>query len=327
MPHLWPALVFVVTPRREDDAMASVDGMVVELAGRQGGLVRRSQLGRLGITAKVVRRLERDGIVHLVTVDVLAVGSGSLDFDQRYRAALWQAGDRAALSHAAAAVRWAFPQIAPGAVEVVVPHGSTVPRATIGRVHVSRNLAPHDVVRHEGLAMTSPRRTVLDLAPRLGPEHLTRILLDLRRRSLLDLESLATELGVASHPGVAGVVRLERLVDRLVAAPPGDSWLEDEFLDILVRSGRRLPETQVALVVDGHQYRVDNLWLPERFVVELDGHEFHSTRPDRRRDAERAARITGAGYGVVVFTYEDVVDRPGYVGGVVDHHLAIRRPR
>lgn len=293
--------------------MVSVDGTVVELASRQSGLVRRSQLYRLGITAKMVRRLGRDGIVHSITPEVLAVGSRRLDLDQRYRAALWQAGDRAALSHATAAVRWGFPQVTPGAVEVVVPHGTTVAQVTIGRVHSSRNLAIGDVVVHEGLATTSPRRTVLDLAYRLGPEHLTRILQDLRRRSLIDLEALAAELGIVAHPGVAGVVRLEQLVDRLVARPMGDSWLEDEFIDVLVRGGRRLPETQVPLTVDGHQYRVDNLWVPERLVAELDGHEFHSSRADRRRDAERAARITGCGYGLVVFTYDDVVDRPDYV--------------
>jgi hypothetical protein len=45
-------------------------------------------------------------------------------------------------------------------------------------------------------------------------------------------------------------------------------------------------------------------------VVELDGHEFHSSREHRRRDAERAARLTGAGWQLVVFTYDDVVRRP-----------------
>lgn len=301
-----------------------MNGQVVELAVRQGGLVQRSQLREAGVTTKVLRRLEQEDTLRAVTPQVFALGGMVLDHEQRYRAALWQAGRHAVLSHGAAAARWEFLQVQPGAVEVLIPHGSTVPCTTIGRVHVSRRLPPEDISIHRGLPTTSPRRTVLDLARRLGSGHLSGVLQDLRRRSLLDLDDLAAELGLGAHRGIDGVVRLEQLVDALVARPAGDSWLEDEFISLLHLAGRRLPETQAEITVDGHRYRVDNLWRQERLVVELDGHQFHSERADRNRDAERSARITSAGYRVVIFTYDQVVDRHDYVLETVDLHLGQR---
>lgn len=305
--------------------MAYRDAQVIEIATAQGGLVRRDQLVALGATHKVVGRLRRSGVLRQVTADVFVLAGVAISPERREQVALWEAGDHAALSHASAAARWAFPRVGAGAVEVVIPHGVPRPRSTIGRVHVTRCLKPEDVVALHGVRVTSPSRTVIDLACRLGPRHLEECLQDLRRRHLIDLDEMHEKLAMNPRRRVSGVARVERIVAHLGARPAGDSWLEDRFVEVLAEGGRRLPETQVWIVVDGHRYRVDGLWMPERLVVELDGHEFHSAKAHRRADAERAARITGAGYGLVVFTYDDVVDRPGYVLEMADHHLAMRR--
>jgi len=306
--------------------MVSNDAKAVRLASGQDGLVTQAQLRDAGLSARVVRRLRASGVLHQASPQVLILPGLRLAGDRRLRAALLQAGPMAALSHASAAAWWSAPRVGGGAVEVMVRHGTTVPAGPIGRVHVSRNLRSVDVRVERGMRVTSPRRTVLDLAPRLGRRHLGDVLRDFERRGLLDLGALGRELGLVPHRGMAGVVRLEALVDAIAVLPLGDSWLADEFISVLDGAGRRLPETQVPFTVDGHDYVLDTLWRAERFVVELDGQEHHSSRVDRRKDAERAARITGCGYGLVRFTYEDVVGRPDYCLEVVDHHLAVRRP-
>lgn len=304
--------------------MPKIDGQVIGLATSQDGLVRRDQLAALNVTSPVLGRLVRCGTLQPVTPAVFCLRA-TLSLSQRQQVALWQAGSLAALSHASAATCWTFPRVRPGAVEVVVPHGTNVPRSTIGVVHRSRQLRPCDVADLDGRRVTTPERTIVDLAGRLGPRHLTECLVELRRRELVDVDGFYQRLGRGQHRRVAGRNRVEQIVAVLTARPPGESWLEDRFIEVLVDGGRPLPETQAWIVVDGHRYRVDNLWAQQLLVVELDGHEFHSTRPDRRADAERRARLTGIGYDVVVFTYEDVVDRPDYVLDVVDQHLALRR--
>jgi very-short-patch-repair endonuclease len=67
--------------------------------------------------------------------------------------------------------------------------------------------------------------------------------------------------------------------------------------------------------------RVDLFWDDARLVVELDGHRTHSTRRDRQRGAERACRLGLAGWRVVTFTYEDVVERPDHVADMIRRHL------
>jgi very-short-patch-repair endonuclease len=67
--------------------------------------------------------------------------------------------------------------------------------------------------------------------------------------------------------------------------------------------------------------RVDLCWDDAGLIVELAGHATHSTRRDRQRDAERAARLRLAGWRLVEFTYEDVVERPGYVAEMIRSHL------
>ena len=46
-------------------------------------------------------------------------------------------------------------------------------------------------------------------------------------------------------------------------------------------------------------YEVDFLWAEPHLVVEVDGHPFHSARPDRRRDLRRDARLGELGYAVL----------------------------
>ena len=59
--------------------------------------------------------------------------------------------------------------------------------------------------------------------------------------------------------------------------------------------------------------RVDLFWDVAKLVAELAGHGTHATRRERQAGAERAARLGLAGWQVIEFTYEDVVERPRYV--------------
>lgn len=305
--------------------MAGIERDLMRRAAARGGLLTRADLGAAGLTAKVVRRWCRDGLIRPVTRDVFAAGAVVVDSDRRELAALWQAGPDAALSHASAGRDWALPKIGVAVPEVVIPHGRPRPRATIGRVHVSRRLDPGSVVELRGRRVTAPGRTLVDLAPRLTRAHLTECLQDLRRRGLVDLSALHEEVIGPGHRRVAGAGTIAGLVAALACRPVGESWLEDEFVGLVAAAGISLPETQVVVVVDGCRYRVDTLWPHRRLIVELDGHEFHSSRADRSRDAERAARLTGAGFDVVVFTYDDVVSRPGYVLDTVAGRLGVAR--
>ncbi len=205
-----------------------------------------------------------------------------------------------------------------------MPWHGPMTRSTVGIVHVSRRITPADITTLDGWPVTSPARTVVDLAPRLGPTLLTDCITDLLRREVLDLETLQQFTHGDLRRRVPGTARLATSVQMLAGHLCGESWLEDRFLAEVTDAGIPTPEIQVWIECGPHRYRVDALWAPNRLVVELDGHAFHSSRAERRSDAERAARLNLAGFDVVRFTYDDVVDRPGYVVSTLKAHLLRR---
>ena len=114
-----------------------------------------------------------------------AVGHRGLTERGRRVAALLAAGDRAALSHASALVVWGLARGPLRPVHLTVA-GDAGRHARPGLVvHRSRTLAPDDVVRREGLPVTTARRTLADVRPRTGARRFGAIV---RRAEILRLD-------------------------------------------------------------------------------------------------------------------------------------------
>jgi len=62
---------------------------------------------------------------------------------------------------------------------------------------------------------------------------------------------------------------------------------------------------------------VDFLWPDRRLVVETDGFAAHRTRDAFERDRRRDVKLRRARYGVLRFTYRQVIEEPGYVADSV----------
>jgi Protein of unknown function (DUF559) len=115
---------------------------------------------------------------------------------------------------------------------------------------------------------------------------------------------------------------LADLLDCTEGRPRGDSWLEQAGIRVIVGAGLPVPRVQVKQCkAGGGIARVGLLWDDARLVAELAGHGTHATRRRRQSDAERAARLGLEDWQVIEFTYEDVVERPGYVVDVIRAHL------
>ncbi len=243
-------------------------------------------------------------------------------------AAVLAAGVLAAASHLTAGALWRFDGISPPDLpEVSVPRPRP-PRAVPGRVHRPRDLGPADYDLAHLIPRTTPARTICDLAPLLTPDRLEAVLDHAERRGQIWRPHLRWRLDALRRRGRPGLPALAALLDRTDGRPLGDSWLEQEAIRILTSAGLPVPRVQVTMRrrADGSGpriARVDLFWDEERLVVELDGHGSHATRRDRQRGAERAAELGLAGWRVVTFVYEDVVERPGHVVETIRAHLAL----
>lgn len=198
-------------------------------------------------------------------------------------AAVLACGPDAILSHRSAAALWGLLADRRAVIDVTIP-GRTKRGSRGIVVHNVRRLHPSDRRRREHIPVTSPARTLLDLAEATTPRQLARAIDEAERLGLFDLRAI-DEL-CARATGRRGTRRLRETIRGYRPSPPTTrSLLERRFAEICADAG--LPRPAMNLWVAG--YEVDAIWLDRRLVVELDSFEFHRTRAafeaDRLRDA------------------------------------------
>jgi very-short-patch-repair endonuclease len=285
---------------------------IAERASQQLGLVTVDQLRDLHISSGTQRTLVRRGSLEPVGVRVRRLPGHPPTWHQRLLAATLEAGPGAVVSHGAALALWRFVGAAPGVVEVTLPRGRR-PRRVPGRVHHARDLLPVDVGWAGGLPVTTPSRSLIDAAPQLPPGQLERMLDHAARDGLVYVPYLRWRLDDLRRRGRPGVRPLLAVLPAEHPRRVEESWLERQVVDLLRDARLPPPRCQARLRVAGGVARVDLCYDDVRLVVEVDGHAPHSTRRQRQADAERAARLVAAGWRVVRFTYDDVVERPAHV--------------
>jgi hypothetical protein len=141
------------------------------------------------------------------------------------------------------------------------------------------------VTTYRGIPITSPTRTLIDIAVRLDREPLEAAINEADKLDLCDPEELRSALdGAAGQPGVRA---LRTVLDRRTFTLT-DSELERRFMRIVRGLGLAQPATGVW--VNG--FKVDFHWPDLGLVVETDGLRFHRTPAEQARDRLRDQRHT-----------------------------------
>ncbi|MBA3300434.1 MAG: DUF559 domain-containing protein [Thermoleophilaceae bacterium] len=145
------------------------------------------------------------------------------------------------------------------------------------------------------MPVTTPMRTLLDLAEVM---HSDRALLRCVNQALVERLVTEIEIGerITTAVGRRGPPRLARLLR--LGTGPARSTLESFAANAEVEVG------------GGRKVEVDFLFREQRLVVESDGDRFHSTRIQRREDAEKQAALELAGYRVIRISWEQATERP-----------------
>jgi very-short-patch-repair endonuclease len=272
----------LVPAQRPEVASASLDREVAALAARQCGVVARDQLRALGLSDSAVSRGIAAGRLHVLHRGVYAVGHTVLTVRGHWMAAVLAAGPHAVLSHAAAGALWGLRSSAAVIVDVTVPGTGGGPKRKALRVHRARDLTGQTTT-HDGIPVTTPARTILDLAASLHRRPLERLLDQAENTRLTDVPSL--EALTRAHTGHRGASKLRATLD---THTPGTtltrSGLEEQFLRLC--RDARLPEPKVNHYVAGRER--DFVFVAERVVVEIDSWAWHRNRrafeDDRHRD-------------------------------------------
>lgn len=186
-------------------------------------------------------------------------------------------------------------------LEVFALRGFTRPRRE-GCKGGTRDLAPEDVVDLEGVLVTPPLRTALDLACKLSRRSALAALDGFMRSH--GLTTVELKRGLRRYFRRRGVVQARELVPLADggAESPGESWTRIVILD----HGLPKPELQWWVTVDGvPTFRLDMAYPKHKVAIEYDGREFHEGEDHRLHDAARRRWLTDHGWTVVVVTKED----------------------
>jgi very-short-patch-repair endonuclease len=252
----------------------------------------------MGLTPRSVQRRLEAGRLHAVHRGVYAVGHRLLAREGWWLAAVLAGGEGAVLSHATAAALWGIRGTAATKVDVTVARD----RRQRARIRFHRTaLQPDEVTTEERIPVTTPVRTLLDLAKRLDQNRLARAV---DRTELLRLTSPhSLDASLARHPTAPGARKLKAIVESgRIGATVTRSELENRFLAFLDES--LLPRPQTNARIEG--FEVDCVWPKQRVIVELDGAAFHSTTTAFERDRERDRVLTAAGWRVVRVTWRQL---------------------
>jgi very-short-patch-repair endonuclease len=272
--------------------MGARETSLSQLASLQHGVVTRGDLASLGFGRRQIERRAADGRLVRVHRGVYAVGHAALSREGRWMAAVVACGERAVLSHRSAAVCWGCADR-----EDLVPHVTAPHRLRPAGVVAHRGrLAPADMTMRDGIPVTSPARTLADLAQSLSEEALERVVRQAQFRRLFD--PLAIRDALQRRPSAL----LRQLLDDL---NPSQSELEDRFLRLCRRHGIPRPHAQVR---DGRR-RPDFVWPEARLIVEVDSWQAHGTQHAFQADRTLSNAVQLAGWTILRFTYADITRR------------------
>lgn len=260
------------------------------------GIVTAPELEVLAVPLKDVRRLARAGVLERFVRGAWRLSATPRTFEHRVAAAC--ASHPTAIAAFTTAARiWKLRGAETEQIHVLV-YGDAHPRPPGAVVHQCYRIDECDVVvRADGTRVTSPARTVFDLAAVLTDRQLEAVIEQFIDRELCTYAELVDVGRRLRRRGRTGSARFGRvLASRPAQVAPAGSRLELRLEHALLDAGLPRPERQHVFVLpNGQRIRADFYWHDRKVVVEVDHSTWHAGRlaatQDKRRDRLLLARF------------------------------------
>jgi very-short-patch-repair endonuclease len=175
----------------------------------------------------------------------------------------------------------------------------------------------------DGIPVTSPFRTVFDLAAVLKLRELERVWHEAEVRGLRDRVSLPMLL--ERYPGRRGARNLRLLLK--AGEPVGFTRndFEEAFVAFVDSHELRRPRMNGTLALRGRFLVIDALWEDERLAVELDSRAVHGTTRNFESDKQRDRILLAEGWRTMRITWRQLQDEPEEVAADLRLALGDRR--
>lgn len=294
------------------------------IAARQHNVFAREQAKRVGFTARMMGSRLRGFRWARVEHNVFRSTMSVLTWEGEVMAACL-AGPAVA-SHRAAARLLRFPGFEDALAEVTAYRHRRHHETNV-LLHESRFLDEgRDTTFIDGIPVTTPTRTIVDLSRVSSAEQIEIALDNARHRGLTDATRVRQDLDRLQRPN--GTKRIEAVLDlKLEDDAPPESPLESRAAIALREGGLPAPTPQF-VVHDGTGFvgRVDFAWPDQMVILEVDGFSIHGNRAAWERDHIRQNRLVAAGWRVLRTTHEQLSEPEAVVTELRRSLGAVRVP-
>lgn len=293
---------------------------VTKAAEEQAGAIARSQLYAAGEYRQSVHRRCSAGAIDPLGCDVFAIAGSPDTLDRRRWFGLLAAGEGSHLSHEAGAELHRVDGILRGLVVVTAahPHHVCIPGVTL---HQLDDVAPHHLMVVDGFPVTTPARTIVDLAAVVSPLRLGTAVEYVIVHRLTTLSELAAVLREIRRQGKRGVRKLVQVLDARTGKPIPESELERLLLwatEIArLEVVRQFPLPWAHEPIEG---LVDVAIPASKMLLEADGRPWHTRLNDMAKDRRRDVEAARAGWLTMRFVAEDLRDTRAVADAIVDAH-------
>jgi hypothetical protein len=260
-----------------------------------------AQAARIGVNHAQLSRAVRNGHLRRSRLGIYAfVGTPPAVWEPLVSAALAVGAD-AVISHAGAAAIHGLYGVTPATIvpELTVSRRQR-PRLAGVTVHRSLPLSRHDVGVKCGVLVTTPARTLVDLAGRYSQRVIERILdegLISRRLGLAELNRCLHE----AAPNIAGRARIDQMIAMRAEGPAADSVLEARAFAAL----RPLSpfKAHFVLGVGKDVYVLDAAWPDKRVGAEVIGRAVRvASRAAFDRERRKLNALASTGWRIAHLT-------------------------
>ncbi len=282
--------------------MGVIDRRLGATAGRQDNVVTITQIRECGLSHDALKWRLHNGLIQRLHTGVYLIGPAPPSFHARARAAALAVAPHSAVSMRSAAARLGFAPEPAGPIHVTVSGRDVRSRSGI-IVHRSR-LTSAEVWMVDGVPVTSPARTLADLAATEPVAEVEQLLIDARVARVVRDAELWAELGRTSR--MPGRARLRELLRDESEEGYSRSRAERRMRS-LIRDAD-LPRPEFNARVRG--FMVDCLWARLRVVGEVDSESFHGHRDAFHEDRRRDQVLAAAGFIVIRITWRQLTSEP-----------------
>lgn len=275
---------------------------VAATARRQHGLVTRAQLDATGLTDRKVRTLVEHGTLVRKRRGLYVIAGAPGTWHQRLLIEVLAGGSDALSGLRSAAGLWRFHRYRRRHLDVIGArwHRGTPPS---GGGHETLVLPSRDRTTLEGIPVTTPTRTLIDVARYVTATQLGKMVDDAVTRDLTSYEDLHLRFVELARRGRDGIATMREVLEaRPVGSVAPDSAFEDEVYRRLHSVGIE-PVLHHRVTCDGVGYVLDIAWPEHKVAVECDGFRFHRTEEQLVHDDDRQNQLTLAGWHVLRETW------------------------